>query len=68
MSALTPVRVAILKVISSFNGKYGLTDVETSLKMLPGIPESDWAPIGDHLDALDDLDLIRPEVTEIGQG
>ena len=66
MPILTSAQVAILNVVSSFNGQHGPNSIEAKLTALPGIPESEWIPIRDQLDALEDLGLIRPEVTETG--
>ena len=66
MPSLTSAQVAILNVVSSFNGQHGPNGIEAKLTALPGIPESEWIPIRDQLDALEDLGLIRPEVTETG--
>jgi hypothetical protein len=64
MPALTPARLAILKLIAAFNGQNGPFGVEAMMKGLSGIPESEWTPIRSHLDALEDFGLIRPEVSE----
>jgi hypothetical protein len=66
MPILTSAQVAILNVVSSFNGQHGPNSIEAKLTALPGIPESESIPIRDQLDALEDLGLIRPEVTETG--
>jgi hypothetical protein len=45
MPILTSAQVAILKVVSSFNGQHGPDSIEAKLTALPGIPEGEWMPI-----------------------
>ena len=66
MPTLTPAQLAILKLVSAFDGQYGPYNVEAAMKDLSGLPESEWTPIRNHLEAVENLGLIRPEVTEIG--
>ena len=66
MRELTTAQEALLKLVSAFNGRYGAYSLEAAMKDLSGIPESDWTPIQDQLNTLENLGLIRPEVTEIG--
>ena len=68
MPALTQAQLDILKLVSSFNGQYGPNSIEAAMNELSGLPESEWSPVRDQLDSLEDLGLIRPEVTEVGHG
>ena len=63
---MTPAQLDILKLISSFDGQFGPYGVEAAMKTLSGISESEWAPIQNQLNLLEDLGLIRPEATEKG--
>jgi hypothetical protein len=63
---MTPAQLDILKLVSSFDGQLGPYGVESAIKALSDIPDNEWAPIQNQLNMLEDLGLIRPEVTEIG--
>jgi Fe2+ or Zn2+ uptake regulation protein len=66
MPALTPAQLAILKLVSSFDGKFGPCSIDAAMKAFSEIPESEWAPIHNQLNMLEDLGFIRPDVTETG--
>jgi Fe2+ or Zn2+ uptake regulation protein len=63
---MTPAQLDILKLVSSFDGQFSPYGVQSAMKTLSGVPESEWAPIRNQLNLLEDLGLIRPEITEIG--
>jgi Fe2+ or Zn2+ uptake regulation protein len=66
MSALTPAQLAILKLVSSFDGKFGPCSIDAAMKSFSEITESEWAPIHNQLNLLEDLGFIRPNVTRAG--
>jgi repressor of nif and glnA expression len=66
MTTLTTAQAAILKVVSLSDGHLGVKRIEAEMKALSGIPQSEWMPIREHLETLENLGLIRPEVTELG--
>jgi hypothetical protein len=66
MAMLTTAQAAILKVVSFSHGGLGLNHIEAEMKALSGIPQNEWMPIREHLETLENLGLIRPDVTELG--
>jgi Fe2+ or Zn2+ uptake regulation protein len=66
MSALTPAQLAILRLVSSFDGKFGPCSIDAAMKTFFDIPETEWVPIHNQLNLLEDLGFIRPDVTQAG--
>jgi hypothetical protein len=65
-AAMSPARLAILKLVAAHNGQNGALAIEAMMTDSSGIAKNEWAPICDQLDALEDLGLIRQEVAEAG--
>jgi hypothetical protein len=66
MPAMSPARLAILKLVATHNGRNSALAIEVMMTDVSGIPKNEWAPICDQLDALEDLGLIRPEGAKTG--
>jgi len=56
---LTPAHKEILRLVASFRGLYGPLAIEAALSAFSQFPETEWSPIINHLDALQEKGLIR---------
>ena len=57
-----PVTLAqkdILRLVRSFNGLFGPLAIEAAMSALSQVPETEWQPIVNHLDALVSRGLAR---------
>jgi hypothetical protein len=59
MSQLSLAQKDILRLVRSFNGLYGPLAIEAAMSALSRVPETDWRPIVNHIDALVSKGLVR---------
>jgi hypothetical protein len=55
----TPAQKEILRLVASFKGLFGPLAIEAAMNALSHCPESEWAPLVNHLEALMGEGLIR---------
>ncbi len=56
----TPAQLAIVRLISRFDGELGPYSIEAEM-VHSGLPEDEWTPIHDHLELLENAGVIRQE-------
>jgi hypothetical protein len=61
---LTPAQLAILKVAMVLDGKHRLEGIEGAMKVVSGIPQSEWSPIRSQLESLENLGMVRQVVVD----